>query len=56
MRIVKISRLVKGLRKGLPVYTVKLNKPEDKPKEGEPGWLIEYDDVFPKELTDLPPP
>ena len=56
LRIVKISKLVRGLRKGLPVYAVKLNKPEGKPKEGEPKWLIEYDDVFPEKLTHLPPP
>ena len=56
MRIVKISKLVKGLRKGLPIYAVKLKKPKGKPKEGELEWLIEYNDVFPKKLTDLPPP
>ena len=56
LRIVKISKLVKGLRKGLPIYAVKLNRPESKPKGGEPKWLTEYDDVFPEELTDLPPP
>ena len=56
LRIVKISKLVKGLRKGLLVYAIKLNKPKGKPKEGEPRWLTEYDDVFPVELTDLPPP
>ena len=56
MRMVKISKLIKGLRKGLPIYAVKLNKPEGKPKEGEPEWLKEYIDVFPEELTNLPPP
>ena len=56
MRIVKTSKLAKGLRKGLLFYVVKLNKPKGKPKEGEPKWLTKYNDVFPKELTDLPPP
>ena len=55
LRVVNISKLVKGLRKGLPIYAVKLNKPEDEPKEGEPEWLTEYKDVFTEELTDLPP-
>ena len=56
LRIVKISKLVKGLRKGLCIYAIKLNKPEGKPKEGEPEWLTKYNDVFLKELTDFPPP
>ena len=56
LRIVKIAKLVKGLKKGLPIYVVKLNKPEGEPKEGELEWLTEYNDVFPEELTDLPPP
>ena len=56
MRVVKIAKLIKGMRKGLPIYAVKLNKLESEPKEGEPEWLIEYDDVFPEELIDLPPP
>ena len=34
----------------------KLNKPKDDPKEGEPKWWKEYEDVFPKELRDLPSP
>lgn len=37
------------------VYILKLNKPE-KEEEGEnPDWLGEYQDVFPEELTNLPP-
>ena len=36
-------------------YAVKLN-PMDKPKSvDEPEWLSEFDDVFPEELTQLPP-
>ena len=55
LRVVKIAKLVKGLRKGLHIYVVKLNKLEGKLQEGEPKWLTQYDDVFPKELTNLPP-
>ena len=37
------------------VYAVKLN-PIDKPSAGnEPEWLSNYEDIFPKELTQLPP-
>ena len=51
----KSSKIVKGLRKGLPIYILKLNKPE-KLEEGENSdWLGEYQDVFPEELTSLPP-
>ena len=56
LRIVKISKLVKGLRKRLPIYAVKLNEIEGEPKEGEPKWLTECDGVFPGELIDLSPP
>ena len=35
LRVVKIAKLVKGLKNGLPIYTVKLNKPKGEPKEGE---------------------
>ena len=56
LKLVKFAKLVKGLRKGLPIYAVKLNKPEDKAKEREPEWLKEYDNIFLEELTDLPPP
>ena len=33
------------------IYAVKLN-PIDKPN----AWLSEYEDIFPKDLTELPPP
>ena len=56
LRVVKIAKLIKGMGKGLPIYAVKLNKPKGKTKEGEPKWLTKYNDVFPEELTDLPPP
>ena len=44
------------MRKGLPIYAIKLNKPKSEPKEGEPEWLTEYGDVFLEELINLPPP
>ena len=56
LRVVKIHKLVKGLRKGLQIFALTLDKPINPPSIGEPKWLKEYEDVFPKELTDLPPP
>ena len=55
LRVVKASKLVKGLRKGLPIYVLKLNKPDQEVEQSEPEWLDEYQDVFPEELTSLPP-
>ncbi|MCO5576110.1 hypothetical protein L7F22_029917 [Adiantum nelumboides] len=59
LRVVKAKQLIKGLRKGLSLYVLKLNKPEKESKEKEiedkePEWLKEFSDVFPEELTDLP--
>ncbi|MCO5608643.1 hypothetical protein L7F22_062857 [Adiantum nelumboides] len=59
-RVVKTKQLMKGLRKGFPLYVLNLNKPKkelkDKETENrEPEWLSEFSDVFPKELIDLPP-
>ena len=56
LRVVKAHKLVKGLRKGLQIFAITLNKPSSLPNEGDPEWLKEYDDVFPEELTKLPPP
>ena len=36
LKVVKIVRLVKGLRKGLPIYVLKLNKTEVEAKESKP--------------------
>ncbi|MCO5610521.1 hypothetical protein L7F22_064760 [Adiantum nelumboides] len=60
LRVVMAKQLIKGLRKGLSLYVLKLNKPEKESKEKEtedkePEWLSEFSDVFPEELTDLPP-
>ena len=55
-RVVKVSNLIKGLKKGLPICVLKFNKPNPENSQLEaPEWLSEYQDVFPEELTDLPP-
>ena len=55
LKVVKANKLVSGLRKGLSIYILKLNKPEKVEEGQEPSWLREYQDVFPEELTKLPP-
>ena len=55
LQLVKASKLLKGLRKRQPIYVVKLNPVSQEKSSGEPAWLSEYDDVFPKELTQMPP-
>ena len=34
---------------------VKLNKVEQKEGTNDPKWLHEFSDIFPEDLTDLPP-
>ena len=54
-RLVKASNLLRGARKGLQIYVVMLNKVDD-PKPGNDfEWLSEFRDIFPEELTQLPP-
>ena len=53
--VVKPSKLIKGLKKGLPIYVLKLNKPEPIEERDEPDWLNKYQDIFWEELTNLPP-
>ena len=36
LRVVKASKLVKGLRKALPIYVLKLNKPNQEEKQSKP--------------------
>ena len=55
LKVVKANKLVSGLKKGLPLYILKINKPEKVEKVQEPSWLREYQDVSPKEMTNLPP-
>ena len=54
-RYLKLKRIVNGFRKGLPIYILKINKLEKEEKGQDPEWLKEYQDIFPKELTNLPP-
>ena len=49
--VVKPSKLIKGL----PIYVLKLNKPEPIEERDEPDWLNKYQDIFLEELIDLPP-
>ena len=55
LKIVKAKRIVSGFRKGLPIYILKINKPEREEEGQDPEWLKEYQDIFPEELTTLPP-
>lgn len=53
--LVKASNLLRGVRKGLQIYVVKLNKVEDPKPNEDPEWLSEFRDIFPAKLTKLPP-
>ncbi|MCO5580269.1 hypothetical protein L7F22_034135 [Adiantum nelumboides] len=53
--LVNAARLLKGLKKGQQIYTVKLNKVEQSNSKSRPDWLKEYADVFPEDLTNLSP-
>lgn len=55
LQLVKASKLLKGLRKRQPIYVVKLNPVSHEKPSGEPAWLSEYEDVFPEELSEMPP-
>ena len=48
-------KLLKGLKKGLPIFVLKLNNPSKSTEGEEPKWLSEYQDVFLEELIELPP-
>ena len=39
----------------MPIYILKLNKPKKLEGNQDPEWLKEYQNVFPEELTNLPP-
>lgn len=54
-RLVKASNLLRGVRKVLQIYVVKLNKVEDPKLSAELEWLSKFSDIFPEELTNLPP-
>ena len=53
--VVKSSKIIKGFKKGLPIYVLKLNKLEQVEGGSELEWLSKYRDIFPEELTNLPP-
>ena len=55
LKVVKINHLVKGLKKGLPIYILKLNKVEKNFEGQEPEWLSEFEDIVSEELSELPP-
>ena len=56
LQLVTTTKLLKGYHEKQMIYAVKLN-PIDKQKDlGEPEWLLEYEYIFPKKLTELPPP
>ena len=55
LKIVKAERIANGFRKGLPIYIIKINKPKRVEEGWDLAWLKEYQDVFPMELTNLPP-
>lgn len=55
LKLVKASSLLKGLKKRQAIYVVKLNPIGKEVYAKEPEWLSEYSDVFPEELTEMPP-
>ncbi|MCO5548015.1 hypothetical protein L7F22_001471 [Adiantum nelumboides] len=55
IHLVKASRLLKGLRSHQQIYVVKLNKVDPEINTSKPTWLEEYADIFPENLTELPP-
>ena len=56
IQLVKANHLLKGAKAGQQIYVVKLNKIDPKENSQKPPWLDDYADVFPEELTNLPPP
>ena len=56
LQLVIATKLLKAYRKKQMVYAVKHNPLENPKPWNEPTWLAEYADVFPEELTQLPPP
>ena len=56
LQLVTATKLLKAYCKKKMVYAVKLNPLEIPKPSNEPTWLVEYADVFPEELTQLPLP
>ena len=55
LKVVKAKKIAKGYKKELPIYILKLNKPEKQEESQDLEWLKEYQDVFLEELANLPP-
>ena len=55
-KLSKAKRLMKGLKSGQQIFVVNLNKIKESENEVEPMWLKDYTDLFPEDLTNLPPP
>ena len=56
LHLVTATKLLKGYRKKQMVYAVKLNPIEKSSEHPLPESLSDFEDVFPEELTELPPP
>ena len=54
-RLCKAKRQLKGYRAGDQIFVIKLNKIEEPEESTKPMWLQEFFDVFPEDLTELPP-
>lgn len=54
-KLTKASRMLRGLRSGQQIYVVKLNKVEQKEGQTDPSWLHKFSNIFPEDLTNLPP-
>ena len=56
LHLVTATKLLKGYRKKQMVYAVKLNPIEKSSEHPLPESLSDFEDIFPEELTELPPP
>ncbi|MCO5599699.1 hypothetical protein L7F22_053804 [Adiantum nelumboides] len=54
--LVKASRLIKGAQNGQQIYVVKLNKLDETGASSLPENLRDFSDIFPEDLSSLPPP
>ena len=55
LQLVCYSKMLKAYKRKQAIYAVKLNPVDKQPENPEPNWISKYDDVFPEELTELPP-
>lgn len=47
--------MLKGMRSGQQIFIIKLNKVEEPKDDTGPDWIHKFLDIFPKDLTNLPP-